>query len=348
MYMINSLNKYLLIIIFILACSSGGNSPTDPADNNGDSNNTNSYEFPNAVDYGLSNQVEIVTWNIRQFPQDSSSDDYVKALLEKWNADIYLLQEVSGSNIKRDQLISMINSMTDYSYVLDEESGNLGYALLYKSDYISYISTNELWHDTPNSINDCGGNYLNCKQYQFASRPPMESYLSWTDGTKTINFYTINVHYKASGDGIYDSSDLTKPATRRHHASLLLSDYIINNRTSDNVFLVGDFNNVGAQDITNPALSPFTDDDNFNSASSFKLTDLSVLLGPKSGWSWQGWESSYDESHFDHIIINQPLFSYDATSSIEVINLPSQVGISTYNLREEVSDHQPVIYRFYP
>ena len=348
--MIKSLNKYLLLIIFILACSGGSSSPTDSGDNNGGGDNTNPYELPNVVDYGLSNQVEIVTWNVRNFPQDpNSSVDYVKALLEKWNADIYLLQEVSGSNLKRDQLISMINSMADYSYVLDEESGNLGFAILFKSDYITYISTNELWHDTPNSISDCDNNdYLNCIQYQFASRPPMESYLSWTDGTKSINFYTINIHYKASGDGIYDPNDLEKPATRRHHASLLLSDYIINNRTSDNVFLAGDFNNVGTQDITNPALSPFTDQDNFDSAASFKLTDLNFLLGPESGWSWQGWGSSYDESHFDHIIINQPLFTYDATSSVDVINLPNQVGISTNDIRNKISDHQPIIYRFYP
>ena len=75
----------------MIACSSGGNSPTDPVDDNGGGDNTNPYELPNAVDYGLSNQVEIVTWNVRNFPQDpNSSVDYVKALLEKWNADIYL------------------------------------------------------------------------------------------------------------------------------------------------------------------------------------------------------------------------------------------------------------------
>ena len=65
--MIRLLSKYLLIIILILACSSGSSSPTDPGDNSG-GGNTNSYEFPNAVDYGLSNQVEIVTWNVRLFP----------------------------------------------------------------------------------------------------------------------------------------------------------------------------------------------------------------------------------------------------------------------------------------
>ena len=95
--MIKSLNKYLFVII-ILACSSGGNSPTDSGDDNGNGDNTNPYELPNAVDYGLSNQVEIVTWNIRQFPQHSSTKDYVKNLMEKWDADIYFLQEMRSES----------------------------------------------------------------------------------------------------------------------------------------------------------------------------------------------------------------------------------------------------------
>ena len=329
--MIKSLNKYLLVMI-ILACSSGGSSPTtDSGDDNGNGDNTNPYEFPNAVDYGLSNQVEIVTWNIRQFPQHSSTKEQVKSLLEKWNADVYLLQEISSES----ELISMVNSMTDYSYVVDEESGNLGFALVYKNENITYVSKNELWADTSNSSSGCNGDYLNCKLYQFASRPPMESYITWTDGTKSMNLYVINVHYKCCGNDNYDASDLTNEATRRHHASLLLTDYLINNRESDNVILVGDFNNV-------------TDYESFDSADSFRLTDLNILQGPASGYSWQGWTSSYDASHLDHIIINEPLFSYQTTSSVEVIALPTQTGASNSNVSNRISDHQPVIYRFYP
>ena len=130
--MIKSLNKYLLLIILIFSCSSGGNSPTDPGDDNGGGDNTNTYEFPNAINYNVANQIEVVTWNIRQFPQHSSTKEQVKSLLEKWNADVYLLQEISSES----ELISMVNSMTDYSYVVDEESGNLGFALVYKLSLI--------------------------------------------------------------------------------------------------------------------------------------------------------------------------------------------------------------------
>ena len=285
----------------------------------------------------------MVTWNIRQFPQHSTSVDYVKNLLEKWNADIYFFQEINSES----SLITMVNSMPNYSYVVDEESGNLGFALVYKNEYITYNSKNELWADTANN-DDGDSDYENNAAYQFADRPPMESYLTWTDGIKSIDLYVIGVHYKCCGDDSYDASDTGDETTRRHHASLLLTDYIINNRSNDNVIVLGDFNNTGSQSIVNPTLSPFTDQNNYDSATSFKMTDLSILQGPATGYSWQGWTSSYSAAHFDHIIINQSMFTVDATSATSVIALPTETGLSNSNVSNRISDHQPVMYRFYP
>jgi endonuclease/exonuclease/phosphatase family metal-dependent hydrolase len=335
--------RNFLIIFFIISCSGGGeSSPTDPDNGNG-GDTTNPYELPNAVNYNIANQVEVVTWNIRQFPQHSTSVDYVKNLLEKWNADIYFFQEINSES----SLITMVNSMPNYSYVVDEESGNLGFALVYKNEYITYNSKNELWADTANN-DDGDSDYENNAAYQFADRPPMESYLTWTDGTKSIDLYVIGVHYKCCGDDSYDVSDTGDETTRRHHASLLLTDYIINNRSNDNVIVLGDFNNTGSQSIVNPTLSPFTDQNNYDSATSFKMTDLSILQGPATGYSWQGWTSSYSAAHFDHIIINQSMFTVDATSATSVIALPTETGLSNSNVSNRISDHQPVMYRFYP
>ena len=335
--------RNFLILFFIISCSGGGeSSPTDPDNGNG-GDTSNPYELPNAVNYNIANQVEVVTWNIRQFPQHSTSVDYVKNLLEKWNADIYFFQEINSES----SLITMVNSMPNYSYVVDEESGNLGFALVYKNEYITYNSKNELWADTANN-NDGDSDYENNAAYQFADRPPMESYLTWTDGTKSIDLYVIGVHYKCCGDDSYDASDTGDETTRRHHASLLLTDYIINNRSNDNVIVLGDFNNTGSQSIVNPTLSPFTDQNNYDSATSFKMTDLSILQGPATGYSWQGWTSSYSAAHFDHIIINQSMFTVDATSATSVIALPTETGLSNSNVSNRISDHQPVMYRFYP
>ena len=165
---------------------------------------------------------------------------------------------------------------------------------------------------------------------------------------ESIDLYVIGVHYKCCGDDSYDASDTGDETTRRHHASLLLTDYIINNRSNDNVIVLGDFNNTGSQSIVNPTLSPFTDQNNYDSATSFKMTDLSILQGPATGYSWQGWTSSYSAAHFDHIIINQSMFTVDATSATSVIALPTETGLSNSNVSNRISDHQPVMYRFYP
>ena len=118
--------------------------------------------------------------------------------------------------------------------------------------------------------------------------------------------------------------------------------------TFNNTTVLGDFNNTGSQSVTNPTLSPFADQNNYDTASSFKMTDLSILQGPATGYSWQGWTSSYDAAHFDHIIINQSMFTVDATSATSVIALPTETGLSNSNVSNRISDHQPVIYRFYP
>ena len=339
--MANKFITYLFLLIFVISCSGGGDSSTNPIEDNG--NQGNSLDFPNANNYGEIGKVEVVTWNIRQFPQHSTTINYVKALLEKWNADIYFLQEINSESSLRE----MVNSMPNYSYVLDDESGNLGFALVYKNDFITFNSKNELWANTPNN-DDGDADYENNASYQFADRPPMECYLTWSDGNKSIDFYLIGVHYKCCGDDSYNVNATGDETTRRHHASLLLTDYVTNSRSDDNVIILGDFNNVGAQTISNPTLSPFTDQNNFNSASSFRLTDLETLNGSSSGYSWQGWTSSYSAAHLDHIIINDELFGYADGNDAVVISLPAQTGISPTNISNRISDHQPVLWSFSP
>jgi len=343
--MVQFTNKlFIVLVLAIIACGGGGggSSPTDPSGGTDAGDGIDPYSFPNATNLDQLSQIEIVTWNIRQFPQHSTTKSYVKSLLEAWNADIYLFQEISSES----ELISMVNSMNDYSYVLDEESGNLGFALVYKNSTVTFNSKNELWADTSNS-NDGDSDYENNAQYQFASRPPMENYITWTDGTKSMDLYVMDVHYKCCGDDTYDNNDPSDETNRRHHASLLLTDYVINNRASDNVIIVGDFNNTGSQSVDNPTISPFTDP-NIASSTNFQMVDEDILTGPSSGFSWQGWTSSYSAAHFDHIIINQPLFQYGSTTTTGVIALPTETNTAATTVANRISDHQPVFMRFYP
>ena len=97
-------------------CSGGGGSSTGPDDGDDGSGTGggDSYVFANATNFDKENQIEIISWNIQTFPQLSTTPNYVKSLLETWNADIYLFQEIMDKNT----LINMVNLMPEYSYVI--------------------------------------------------------------------------------------------------------------------------------------------------------------------------------------------------------------------------------------
>jgi hypothetical protein len=78
------------------------------------------------------------------------------------------------------------------------------------------------------------------------------------------------------------------------------------------------------------------------------MVDEDILTGASSGYSWQGWTSSYSPAHFDHLIINQPLFQYGATTTTGVIDTPYETNIGASDVADKISDHQPVFMRFYP
>ena len=112
-------------------CSGGGGSSTGPDDGSGgsDTGGGDSYTFANATNFDKENQIEVISWNIQTFPQIGTTPNYVKSLLETWNADIYLFQEI----IDKNTLINMVNSMPEYSYVISGETSNMHFALVYKS-----------------------------------------------------------------------------------------------------------------------------------------------------------------------------------------------------------------------
>lgn len=332
------LSKYLYIFIFFLftllwSCEEKKSTSDEVIDI------VEPIDFSNAKSLNKSEQIEIVTWNIKRFPQDNKySVPYVRSLLRAWDADIYLFQEIEDDNSFK----KMAEEMNAYSYVLSDDAD---FALLYKNKNVTFNSKNELWTNT-SSRNDGDSDYKNNAQYQFAGRSPMENYVTWKSNSKSIDLYLINVHYKCCGDGQYDNVDPEDETSRRHHASLLLTDYILTNRSIDNVIVLGDFNNVGEQNSLNPAISPFIDINKYDYAMHFKMVDLSILTGSENQYSWQGWTSSYSPAHFDHIIITKPLFTFSDNSIIGVINTPEETGLSKTNVSNTISDHQPVFFSF--
>jgi exonuclease III len=316
------LHNTLILTIMILFIGCKPEEPTTPIDN--------IPEMPNVSSIGDSNKIEIVTWNIEHFPKADYTTEYVKAIIEGLDADIYMLQEIQS----RDRLATMLSEMDDYNYYLQTNSIGLNLAVIYNNVYINIKSTIELFTEDDDGY--------------FASRPPLLVNLEWQNNGIKKDLSVINVHYKCCGDNsisyVPDADGKWDDEYRRLKASELLEKYISDNLSDKNVIVAGDFNDaIDEVDSTNVFLPYIV------KPTEYKFADMDIALGDAINWSWQGWSSSYPAIHFDHILINNNLFDeLDNSGVVDVIKLEEyfENGITEYD--ENVSDHRPVYLVFSP
>ena len=285
--------------------------------------------LPNVSSIGDSNKIEVITWNIEHFPKIANSDDYVKAIIEGLDADIYLLQEIRSKN----KFASMVGEMDGYNYYIQATSTNLNLAIIYKSDFVNIKSSGELFVDDP---------------YYFAGRPPLLTKVEWQKDGIIKNLSMINVHYKCCGNNtisdIPDDDGKWDEEYRRLKASELIEKYISDNLTTDNVIVAGDFNDaIDEVDSTNVFLAFL------NKPAKYKFADMNIATGDAANWSWQGWSSSYPAIHLDHILVNNNLFDeLENSGVVDVIKLEEYFKEGSSEYDENVSDHRPVYLKFSP
>ena len=315
--MINFMSKfyYLLLLVLLFGCKP--EETTKPVNNDP--------ILPNVISIGESNKVEIVTWNIEHFPKTDFSDDYVKAIMEELDADIYVLQEIQSKSI----FASMLGEMDDYNYFLLSSTTGLNFAIVYKMNFVKVKNIRNLF-----AIE---------KQY-FAGRPPLLAKLEWQNNGITKELTIIDLHLKCCGDNKIDVGNNDDEEYRRFVACQLLHNYAIDVLKDDNVIILGDWNDA-IQDPNSTNVFKIFIDDSLN----FKFADMAIANGDKTNWSWQGWSSSWPAIHFDHILINNNLFDeFENSSIVEVIKLDEffENGNSEYD--NNVSDHRPVYFKFNP
>ena len=149
---------------------------------------------------------------------------------------------------------------------------------------------------------------------------------------------------KCCGDNSIDIGNNDDEEYRRLVACQMLHDYVSSSLNSDNVIIMGDWNDAIQEiDLTN-VFNIFIDD-----LDNFKFVDMKIATSDASNWSWQGWNSSWPAIHFDHILISNNLFDeFDNSSVVDIIKLEEYFtdGISEYD--NKVSDHRPVYIKFTP
>ena len=270
--------------------------------------------------FGGEGSFEVVTWNLQFFPKNNQTTiDSTKLSMLALNADVYALQEINDVDAFQD----LANSLEDYmGYIIPNNYNNLKLAYLVHKD-VEVISHSSI---------------LNSNQYSynFAGRPPYLIELSFSG----LTFYIINIHLKCCGDGILDELDSEDQETRRKAAINAIKYYIDNNLSDKNVLVVGDYNDLIEDDISNNVFQSFIDD-----SDNYLFADTPILDFPTYLWSYPTWPS-----HLDHILITNELFDEfnNAYNYVTTINMAQYFSNGFEGYDNCISDHLPVGIRLWP
>tara|TARA_Y100000389_G_C17471344_1_gene531502 strand:- start:1696 stop:2586 length:891 start_codon:yes stop_codon:yes gene_type:complete len=207
---------------------------------------------------GDNNTLDLVTWNIENFPKNNLTNMYVKQIIDSLDVDIIALQEIVDMQNFNNILDSLGNDWVGFrSGGIDSDYQELSYII--NTQNIEIVSN-------PYTI-------LNDNSYYFAYREPYVLEISYQNN----NFILINIHYKCCSG----SED------RRLQASLLLHSYINTFFNDSKVIVLGDFNDLLIDN--NNVFSPFLSDMN-----NFYFTDFTIANSSNTFWSFPSWPSHLD------------------------------------------------------
>ena len=295
-----TLNRFFYIAIIFVLCSCA--SPVEQKSINGSSATS---LLP---DLNLDNGIEVVTWNIENFPKlGQRTIDSVFNIITNLNADIYCLQEISNRNSFQD----LVDELIEYDYVISEDTDFLNLVVLYKKNKFIVRSQSSLFTDS---------------MYEFAYRPPLRIEMTYT-GENSIDFTLINMHLKCCDNGY----------NRRISSSEILYNYLKSSVESGivNHIVVGDWNDDISDSYSQNSFNIFLEDQN-----SFKYVTYENAL------SNSNIHDSYPSypSFIDHIMISSDLFKEDENGDVQTIRLGDYIA----GYDEIISDHRPVVWRFTP
>ena len=255
-----------------------------------------------SINIGTDSTFDIITWNIKNFPKQNSTVDYLIELIPIFDADIIALQEIESAT----DFQNLINSLNNYDgIVTNSASYNINLALLYSTD-LEIDSTYEIFTD----------------DWWSFPRSPLVAHVIWNEK----DIYIINNHFKAN------ENDSTEDEARRKSASENLEDYVNEYLYGENVIILGDLN-----DELNDSMNVFQ---NFiNDSTNYKFVDMDLAYGSKANWSYPGWPSHLDHILITNELFDE--FDNEG-SSVQTIRLEEYFDNGWTEYENYISDHRPV------
>ena len=293
----------------------------------------------------IAKTLEVVNWNIEWFGSrslgpvnENQQEQNVKTILQNINADIYGLTEV----VDTASLGRIVRQMPGYQYISNNYGSHtnpfapnpiaLGevqkLAFVYKTSVISNIDTAALLSQGINTAGDITNpSYNNWSSGRF---PYMLSADVTLNGiTKPIKF--VLLHAKANTAPTITSYNRRKAGAEELH-TLLNTTY-----ASDNVVILGDFNDDLDQTITDGITPPVTSYLSFiNDSLNYFPVTLSLSNAGKAS------TVSYSDV-IDHVVVSNELKQFYLNNSVSIL---SDVSTLVSGYATTTSDHYPVFSRF--
>jgi endonuclease/exonuclease/phosphatase family metal-dependent hydrolase len=297
-----------LVFVALLALGLGagcGDSETSPAPIVDDN------PFTGAT-AGTDTTFEIVTWNLRQFPQTSGTVLLAAQAIAAVDPDLVALQEIE-SGAAFATLVDLLPGWDGFRGVTD--SFDLRLAILYKTAAVEVLEP--------------GFQELFPSDNRTFPRAP----LAVTVRTQGRDLVVVDNHLKCCGDGVLEADEPWDEETRRRDACMQLQDWIATHHPDDPVIVLGDLNDLLVDPPQNNVFEVF-----FDAPDRYRFADLAIAEGPTDGWSYP------PSSHLDHILVTAPLFAAldGPDAQVTTLRLDTHLpgGLSDY--RDRLSDHRPV------
>ena len=297
--------KFIFLSLFFCLAINQDCPPTDTLSIN---INQNNWDMQNLNSW---NEIEIMTWNIENFPKASSTFDDVYEIITDLKPDIINFQEFAWDN--NSYIIGdLIDILPAYDFIYLDDNYFYGLVIAFRKDSVELIEYNTLFQEY---------------SYEFAWRYPLSAKFRWSCGNAFFNFELINVHFKCcDGESNYE---------RRLFSSQVLAEYITQQTNEgENIIVAGDFNDSLTDAPSNNSLLPLINNDDMI------FSDFDIAEQSSYFWSYPSWPS-----HIDHILVNSNIYNNYNSYLTSTIRIDDYVGYNYF--QNNISDHRPLIFQMY-
>jgi len=261
--------------------------------------------------FGTDETLDIVTWNLREFPwQGSQTIEALAQLIPLLKVDVIAFQEINDYSAF-NTLASMIPG---YDACISNATTSYRLAYLYNTSTVEMLDQYTIYNEDSNPF----------------PRPPYILKARWN----AQEYYLIDNHLKAYGDNYIDETDDWDEEVRRRLACEMLDQYISTNLGDKNVVVMGDMNDQIAEPAAYNVFLAF-----LNKPDEYLFATMPIALNPT--YNTVSYPNS--NSQIDQILITNELFDdFAAADSVCSSLLVENWFGSWTNYSSQISDHRPV------